>query len=293
MTGIPPASLRNWEKRYGFPMPERTPSGHRFYCKNDVEFLKKASELIEHGHCLGELAEIYLCCKNSQSDLLNEKISKWQASDDVIYRGQLLYESLLKYDLIAIQTHYALLCAKLSPDQLFDQVFEVILRRLGNDWSHGLVSIAQEHYVSSFVRLKLAAFMAIDLPITQTHKILAATLSNEKHEGGLMLVAAHLKFRGYPVHYFGVNLPMGDFRSICHDLKPEVIALSYFDVGSLEKDLPELKEIGIPIIIGGLALLENEKVSQLKTKAPAKTYFCEKKVGSEAAQFVEYICQSK
>ena len=29
MTGVPVATLRVWERRYGFPRSERTPGGHR------------------------------------------------------------------------------------------------------------------------------------------------------------------------------------------------------------------------------------------------------------------------
>ena len=30
-TGVPQGTLRMWETRYGFPVPERLPSGHRRY----------------------------------------------------------------------------------------------------------------------------------------------------------------------------------------------------------------------------------------------------------------------
>ena len=36
-TGVSPATLRMWEARYGFPVPERLPSGHRRYGEDDVE----------------------------------------------------------------------------------------------------------------------------------------------------------------------------------------------------------------------------------------------------------------
>ena len=36
-TGVGEATLRAWEQRYGFPEPERLPSGHRRYRESDVE----------------------------------------------------------------------------------------------------------------------------------------------------------------------------------------------------------------------------------------------------------------
>ncbi|SED29226.1 MerR HTH family regulatory protein [Nocardioides exalbidus] len=36
-TGVPVATLRSWEKRYGFPRPSRQPGGHRRYSESDVD----------------------------------------------------------------------------------------------------------------------------------------------------------------------------------------------------------------------------------------------------------------
>jgi DICT domain-containing protein len=40
-TGIAPATLRVWELRYGFPTPQRTPSGYRQYSEDDVATLRR------------------------------------------------------------------------------------------------------------------------------------------------------------------------------------------------------------------------------------------------------------
>jgi DICT domain-containing protein len=40
-TGIAAGTIRMWEQRYGFPTPERTPSGYRRYSDGDVEALRR------------------------------------------------------------------------------------------------------------------------------------------------------------------------------------------------------------------------------------------------------------
>jgi DICT domain-containing protein/predicted DNA-binding transcriptional regulator AlpA len=40
-TGVSAATLRMWEARHGFPVPERLPSGHRRYSEEDVERVKR------------------------------------------------------------------------------------------------------------------------------------------------------------------------------------------------------------------------------------------------------------
>jgi MerR family transcriptional regulator, light-induced transcriptional regulator len=44
-TGVPEGTLRMWERRYGFPSPERLPSGHRRYSEDEVALVRRlASE---------------------------------------------------------------------------------------------------------------------------------------------------------------------------------------------------------------------------------------------------------
>jgi CheY-like chemotaxis protein len=40
MLDIPPATLRTWAERYGLPVPERSPGGHRLYSRDQVEQLR-------------------------------------------------------------------------------------------------------------------------------------------------------------------------------------------------------------------------------------------------------------
>jgi len=40
MLGIPAATIRNWEERYGAIVPERSPGGHRLYSRDQMEQLR-------------------------------------------------------------------------------------------------------------------------------------------------------------------------------------------------------------------------------------------------------------
>jgi MerR family transcriptional regulator, light-induced transcriptional regulator len=48
-TGIAAGTIRMWEQRYGFPVPERTPSGYRRYTEADVDTLRKVLALRHRG----------------------------------------------------------------------------------------------------------------------------------------------------------------------------------------------------------------------------------------------------
>jgi DNA-binding transcriptional MerR regulator len=49
MLGIPPATLRTWEERYGLPVPERSLGGHRLYSRDQVEQLRFVKAQLDQG----------------------------------------------------------------------------------------------------------------------------------------------------------------------------------------------------------------------------------------------------
>src|SRR5919112_5470675 len=48
-TGLAAGTIRMWEQRYGFPRPQRTPSGYRLYSAADVETLRRVLALRKGG----------------------------------------------------------------------------------------------------------------------------------------------------------------------------------------------------------------------------------------------------
>jgi len=49
MLDIPPATLRTWEERYGLPVPERSPGGHRLYSRDQVDQLRFVKVQLDQG----------------------------------------------------------------------------------------------------------------------------------------------------------------------------------------------------------------------------------------------------
>jgi DNA-binding transcriptional MerR regulator len=59
MTGVPAATLRAWEQRYGFPAPERTASSYRVYSPDEVDLISRVRALCDAGMAPAEaVAEV-------------------------------------------------------------------------------------------------------------------------------------------------------------------------------------------------------------------------------------------
>ena len=297
MTGISAASLRNWEKRYGFPRPERSCGGHRSYTAFDVDFLKNVAKWIEEGRSLSELAALYekgcknLCPVTALSPERGEIIS--DLTDDVRYRVQLLYKALMSYDQAAALQHYQILNAKLSPEQLFDKVIEVILRRLIEDIGLNPECAPKAHFASAFLRMRLASMLTIDFPPSRTSKVLTVATDPSAHEVGLLLVATQLKFMGFPIYYLGVDLKVAEVLAAAKEVNPSVIVMSYVDIEAFKKDLPELKKLGIPVCVGGYAFVDDEIYQKLVVSLPESIFIRRFSMrSSESARYIEMICEA-
>ena len=52
-TGIPAATLRTWERRYGFLCPERSPGGYRVYGELEIARIEQIKYLLGQGYRIG------------------------------------------------------------------------------------------------------------------------------------------------------------------------------------------------------------------------------------------------
>ena len=55
LTGVSCHALRVWERRYGYPRPERSASNQRRYGAEQVHALRRIAELARSGRPIGEL----------------------------------------------------------------------------------------------------------------------------------------------------------------------------------------------------------------------------------------------
>jgi DNA-binding transcriptional MerR regulator len=57
-TGLSKDTLRVWERRYGFPTPERDANGERSYSLQQVRRLTQLKRLLDQGHRPGKLLKL-------------------------------------------------------------------------------------------------------------------------------------------------------------------------------------------------------------------------------------------
>ncbi len=138
MTGLSAEVLRQWERRYGFPRPERTPGGHRLYREEEVEALRQIRRWLEEGATPQAAIRRYLAQETHPEAL-----------------GLEVKQALLEADLPRAEAAFRRGVRLLGPEGAVQSLLVPVLRELGEGWHRGEVSVAQEHLATQFLRARL------------------------------------------------------------------------------------------------------------------------------------------
>jgi DNA-binding transcriptional MerR regulator len=69
LAGVPVATLRVWERRYGVVAAPKTATGQRLYTGHDVQRLRLIKQLTERGHAIGTIAALPLAALAQRAEV--------------------------------------------------------------------------------------------------------------------------------------------------------------------------------------------------------------------------------
>ena len=204
-TGIGRDTLRVWERRYGFPKPQRNPRGEREYSHDHVERLCLIKQLLDSGLRPGKLLSLNL----QQLQQLAQQSQPQQALSDEV--RQVVY--LLAND--SGTTVRAKLEQLLQQHGLRLFLIELVAplnQAVGEAWFHGRLGVLEEHrYVEELRSLLTVAMQSLPSPRSGLRALLT-TLPGEQHGVGLLMVACILALEGVEVLQLGVQMPAEEIR---------------------------------------------------------------------------------
>jgi methanogenic corrinoid protein MtbC1 len=127
----------------------------------------------------------------------------------------------------------------MSLARTFDEVLRPALIEIGERWTAGSLTVAQEHELTELVRDIVAQLTLRHLPGETTPiAIVAACVAGERHDLGLRMVCGMLRERGIEVHFLGADVEHRFLVEAVQRLAPAAVLLSV----SLDEHLPALEE---------------------------------------------------
>lgn len=206
-TGLTPAAIRAWERRYAIVAPSRSDGAQRLYSDADVERLRLVTRLSAEGYSLADLAR--------RSTAVLARLSKDAAPSARVVESSSqrrpvidrLIDSTRKLNPAALRSELTQAVLDLGPVPAMDEIISPFLVRVGEAWACGDVSVAQEHVASSVVRDVLGWLLQSAVPSAEAPTLIATTIAGEGHEFGAMMAAVVAAVAGWRVLYLGANTP--------------------------------------------------------------------------------------
>lgn len=214
--GIPAATLRAWERRYGVVEPLRADSGYRLYSPEDERRVRRMVELISTGIAPAEAAE-----------QIGRADAPGLAPDDLDadQSREVIEEALLRFDDGIAHAEIDRALALWTVDKVVDEILMPLLASVGLKWAAGEASVAQEHFTSNLIRGRLLG-MARDWGTGEGPKALLACPSGEQHDVSLIAFGILLAERGWRVTFLGADTPGGTIDDAARRIEPQAVVLA-------------------------------------------------------------------
>lgn len=262
-TGLTPHTLRAWERRYQVVAPSRSEGGQRLYSDLDVQRLRLLRRLTERGHSIARLAgasleDLERSAREEGGPKPLETKTLAPDSEAEEFRSAALGAA---HRLDAAELHAILerAAVTLGVPAFLDQVAGPSLQRIGQGWSEGTVSIAQEHLATAVFRRVLGWLLRVYEVNHSAPRLIVATPPHQLHELGAMLAGAAAAAQGWDVTYLGADLPVAEILASARQVAANAVALSIIYPGIdpiLFGDLQQLQrglDSRAALIVGGSA----------------------------------------
>jgi methanogenic corrinoid protein MtbC1 len=234
--GISKDVLRVWERRYGFPAPERDANGERVYPPDQVARLKLVKRLMDQGHRPGrlltkpldELHTLSTPRAGTEASVGREADEDLEALVALIGRHKAVdYANALQQRLV-----------RHGLQRFVQDTVAPLTHLVGAAWEEGRLEVFEEHLFTELTNRVLRQAIAA-VPVGHRPRVLLTTLPNEQHTMGLLMVEALLSLEGAHCISLGTQTPLLEIARSAVAHRADVVGLS-FSTAFPTRQIPEL-----------------------------------------------------
>ncbi len=219
-TGVAPELLRAWERRYGLLRPARSEGGFRLYSEADEHRVERMRRLLREGLAAAEAARRAV---ESVADVTAAPAEDGRPDLD---SGALRLRTALDgFDESGAQVALDRLFGTFTVETVLGSVILPYLVDLGERWSNGDATVAQEHFASNLIRGRLLG-IGRGWDSGEGPRAVLACAPGELHDLGLIAFALTLNRRGWRITYLGPDTPVESLVDTAGRLEPDLVVVT-------------------------------------------------------------------
>lgn len=219
ISGIKAHTIRIWEQRYQALKPMRSAGNTRYYDSRQLQRLLNVVSLLDTGK---KVSELFSMSDKEINALLDQQFANaTEVSPQFEYFIAQLLQAGLSYNEVAFEKHFSACLIRYGMKNMYLNVIQPMLFRVGLIWSKDAICPSQEHFLSCLIKQKILA--SIDLlpyPTNNKRSWLLFLPNAEHHEVGLHLANFLIRSAGQKTIYLGSNVPFNSVLSAMKETKP-------------------------------------------------------------------------
>lgn len=260
-TGLGKDTLRVWERRYGFPRPERDENGDRLYPADQIARLRLIKRLMDRGHRPGRLVAadeaslLFLAAERGESapsDASSNASAQESVAPARARDGQsggdsrwveTIFSCLRLHDVSGLKRALSQCLAQKGLQTFVLDTVSKLNALVGEGWASGQLEVFEEHLYTEQMQILLRQAIA-GLPSgSRRPTVLLTTVPEEHHMLGILMLEALLTLQGIHCVSLGTQTPLTDIAAAVEAHRADVVALSFSAAFASRQVLPLLDQL--------------------------------------------------
>jgi MerR family transcriptional regulator, light-induced transcriptional regulator len=226
-TGLSKDTLRVWERRYGFPSPERDAYGERAYPLEQIEKLRIIKRLLDSGHRPGRVVTMDIDALQTLGESFPAAPQRIASIDSPDLRS---YIDLVKsHDAQGLRRALQHAGMRMGMPALLCNVVAPLNVMVGDAWMRGQLEVFEEHMYTESVNvvLRQAIHSAPAAANAARPRVLLTTFPQEPHGLGLLMAELMFSIEGCSCVSLGTQTPLWDIVLAATAHRADIVALSF------------------------------------------------------------------
>lgn len=244
-TGLSKDTLRVWERRYGFPAPQRDASGERCYLRADLHKLRIVKRLLDAGQRPGRILHLPMEALQQLAQPQLAHGDRHRLHDVPAMELEPLLDLLRSHDVGLLRNRLAWLLTRLGLGRFTTEVVGPLTHAVGEAWARARLDVFEEHLYTEIVQgmLRQAIANLPPLDAAAAPRVLLTTVPGEQHGLGLLMVEAMMVLEDCCCQSLGVQTPLAEIPSAAAAHRADIVALSFSTMMSSKAVIESLTEL--------------------------------------------------